>query len=460
VIIPIGHEDATVRRVPWVTLGLVLACFAVHLTTRLGSDAERRLEDSYGAAVRYAVEHPYLEVDPALVSADALAEVGQANVVTGDPEAEQARLDELTAVWRADLRHHPLWRGGLVPAHPRLAALLTHMFLHAGWLHLIGNMLFLYLAGPFLEDAWGGKLYAGFYLAAGVFAGGVYALLQRHLDAPLVGASGAVAGVLGAFLLLRGRTRIRFAVIFGFVGTFTAPAWIMLPLWFVGELLDALAGDVAAAGGSGVAYWAHVWGFVFGLAFAVAMQRRRPVAADPAIAARALASRSDPRLAEARKLLDRGLYPRAWTLLAEAAQRPNPDPAALSTFWALAVHLGREDEALPAARELLRKRMRDGEWEEGVDLLQQLAPRLVGDPDLPALQLRAAEGVLADEPATAARLLAAARGSGSPEARELPPGLQAKAARIAARLAAGAGGAAPAATATASPPVPARTAAR
>jgi len=451
VIIPIGHEDATVRRVPWVTLGLVLACFTVHAATRMGGDAERRLEESYGVAVTYAIEHPYLEVDPTLVSAEELAQLGRERDVTGDPAAEQARLDELTATWRADLQRHPLWRGGLVPAHPRFTALLTHMFLHGGWLHLIANMIFLYMAGPFLEDAWGGKLFLAFYLAAGAFAGGMYALFERHLDAPLVGASGAVAGLLGAFLLVRGRSRIRFAVILGFIGTFTAPAWIMLPLWFVGELLDALAGDVAAAGGGGVAYWAHVWGFVFGVAFAIAMQKRRPVAADPAIAA----SRRDPRVAEARKLLDRGLYPRAWTLLAEAAARPNPDPEALATFWGLAAHLGREDEALPAARELLRKRMRDGEWEEGVELLEQLAPRLAGDAELPALQLRAAEGVLADEPATAARLVAAARGSGGPEARELPPGLQAKAARIAARIA---GGAAPAPTAP--PPATARTAVR
>ena len=430
-IIPIGHEDGTVRRVPWATIGLVLACFLVHAATRLGSDSERRLEESFRAALSYALEHPYLKVDSALISADELAQLGRQSAVTGDPAAEQARLDELTAAWRADLQRHPLWRGGLVPAHPRPHALVTHVFLHGGWLHLLANMLFLYLAGPFLEDAWGPKLYLAFYLAAGVFAGGMYALMERQLDAPLVGASGAVAGLLGAFLLLRGKSRIRFAVILGFVGTFTAPAWIMLPLWFVGELLDALAGDVAATGAGGVA-------------FAIVMQRRRPVAADPAIAA----SRRDPRVAEARKLLDRGLYPRAWTLLAEAAARPNPDPEGLSTFWGLAAHLGREDEALPAARELLRQRMRDGQWEEGVELLDRLAPRLAGDADLPALQLRAAEGVLADEPATAARLLAAARG------RELPPGLQAKAARIAARLAG------VAAAPTAPPPAAARTATR
>src|SRR6185436_19037831 len=288
-------------------------------------------------------------------------------------------------------------------------------------------MIFLYMAGPFLEDAWGGKLFLAFYLAAGAFAGGMYALFERHLDAPLVGASGAVAGLLGAFLLVRGRSRIRFAVIFGFIGTFTAPAWIMLPLWFVGELLDALAGDVAAAGAGGVAYWAHVWGFLFGLVFAFEAQRRRPVERELV----AVPGRRDPRLAKAQKLLDRGLYPSAWALLAEVAARPNPDPDALAMLWGLAAHLGREDEALPAARELLRRRLRDGAWEEGAALLEQLAPRLAGDPDLPALQLRAAEGLLAENPQAAARLLDEAR------CRTLPAGLHAKAARLAERLAGG-----------------------
>jgi len=303
VIIPIGHEDGTVRRAPWVTLGLIAVCFLVQLGVRFGGgDLERRLDESFGAAFEYALAHPYLKVDAELVPAGDLAQLERSGRVAGsrgDPAAEQAHLDQLTAAWRADLHRHPLWRGGLVPAEPRLTALFTHMFLHGGWLHLIGNMLVLYLAGPFLEDAWGRRLYAGFYVAAGLFAGGMYALLERHVHVPMVGASGAVAGVLGAFLLLRGKSRIRFAVIFGFIGTFTAPAWIMLPLWFLGELLDALAGDVAAAGAGGVAYWAHVWGFLFGLAFAFEVQRRRPMTRE------VVACRPTDDLAEAEQLMAR-----------------------------------------------------------------------------------------------------------------------------------------------------------
>jgi membrane associated rhomboid family serine protease len=426
-ILPIGHEDGTVRRAPWVTLGVILVCLLVQVAMASQRDVERQADESWRAAFEYAVDHPYLRVDPALVPEEATRRLEGA-IPPRDVGAEQLRLDQLTAAWRADLARHPLWRGGLIPAHPSVTGWFAHMFLHAGWLHLIGNMLFLYLAGPFLEDAWGRRLFATFYVTAGLFAGGMYALLERHLDAPLIGASGAVAGVLGAFLLLRGRTNIRFLLFLGFVATFTAPAWVMLPLWFLLELLDALAGDVNAAGmGGGVAYWAHVWGFVFGLAFAAVVQRVRPVAPQ----ALPRAPSRDPRLDEARKLLDRGLYPRAWTLLAEAAARPNPDPEALADYWGLAVHLGREAEALPAARELLRGRLRDREFVEAGALLVQLEGPLATDPELPSLQLRAADGLAAQDPEAAMRLLAAARARA-----DLPPGLQAKAARLAERLAA------------------------
>jgi membrane associated rhomboid family serine protease len=429
-IIPIGHEDATVRRAPWVTLGVMALCLLAHVAILLQRDASRELDESYTAAVEYALEHPYLRVDPQLVPPATLRAMG-GRPSTGDVAAEQSRLDELTTSWHTSLERHPLWHWGLVPAQPRVATLFTHMFLHAGWLHLISNMLVLYLSGPFLEDAWGRRLYATFYLLAGLFAGAMYALMEHRLWAPLIGASGAVAGVLGAFLLLRGRSRIRFAIVLFFVGTFTAPAWVMLPLWFVGELLDALAGDLAGAGGGGVAYWAHVWGFLFGVAFAAVVRRAREIEKGPVVVAaerRAAAVRHDPRVAEARKLLDRGLHPRAWALLTEASDRDDPDPEALAALWALAVHLGREADALPAARELLRARVRDGDWEAAAALLDSLVAPLAADTDHAPLLLRTAEGLAPTRADLAAGLLARAR------ARGLSPGLDARAVRLAARL--------------------------
>src|SRR5688572_6039382 len=302
-ILPIGHEDGVVLRAPRVTLGIAALCVMAHLWVASRADADRELERSWSAAVEFALAHPELSRPEGLVP-----ELGPLAADARDPRrlataaADQRRLDELVARWREARARHPLFRHGLVPAAPRPHALLAHLFLHAGWLHLLGNLLILYLSAPFLEEAWGARRFAAFYLAAGLVAGGLYALQHRELDVPLVGASGAVAGVLGAFLLLRGRSRIRFAVFLGFVGTFTAPAWVMLPLWFLGQLLDALAGDVTGGGGGGVAYWAHVWGFVFGVVW-VAVDRRVRPGAGAAAAPPAERRRADPRVDEAQRLL-------------------------------------------------------------------------------------------------------------------------------------------------------------
>jgi membrane associated rhomboid family serine protease len=429
-ILPIGHEDGTVARVPVVTLGVAALCVLAHLLVLGQGDVERRIQERWQEAVEYALAHPELETDPALVPdelvPDELATALQASGAVDPAPGSQQRLDELTAQWRAALHQHPLWRHGLVPAQPRALALLTHQFLHGGWLHLLGNLLVLYLTGPFLEDAWGRLRFAAFYLLSGVVAGGLYALGERGLDAPLVGASGAVAGVLGAFLLLRGRSRLRFAVFLGFVGTFSAPAWVMLPLWFLFQLLDALAGDVVGDGGGGVAYWAHVWGFLFGLAAAAAMQRWRPVPTHAAAGATP-PGRRDPRLAEARRLLDRGLYPRAWELLAGAAQRPSADVEALAAWWGLAVHLGRQREAVAAGRELLRRLAQAERWDEAFAHLATLGATL-DPPELSALELRFAEAASAHR-ADAARELVA-----SLLARELAPPLRTRAERLRDRL--------------------------
>jgi membrane associated rhomboid family serine protease len=426
-ILPIGHEDGAVARVPVVTLAIAVLCVLAHLLVARDAGAERLLEERWREAAEYALAHPELEADPALLPAGLEEALGEAAPTAAAGErASQRRLDELTRRWREALRSHPLWRHGLVPAQPRPHALITHLFLHGGWLHLLGNLLILYLAGPFLEDAWGYLRFAGFYLLAGVFAGGLYALQHRTLDGPLIGASGAVAGVLGAFLLLRGRSRLRFAVFLGFIATFTAPAWLMLPLWFVFELFDALAGDVTGTGGGGVAYWAHVWGFLFGLAAAAVMQRLWPVAQ---VATASAPRRSDPRLAEARRLLDRGLYPRAWELLAAAAQGPTADDDTLQSWWALAVHLGRQRDALAAGQELLRRLVQARRWEEAAHHLDQLGPALRGPAERATFELRLAEAAHAERPELALELTAAAR------ERELPPPLRERADRLAQRLA-------------------------
>jgi membrane associated rhomboid family serine protease len=141
---------------------------------------------------------------------------------------------------------------------------VTSMFLHGGLLHLLGNLLFLWVFGPNVEDVMGRPRYAGFYLASGVAAAVAQTLLSLAAGDPLmpmVGASGAIAGVMAAFMVLFPRARVLAAVPIVFiVRLFHVPASFFIGLWFVLQLLWALLGGL----GSGVAFFAHVGGFVFG----------------------------------------------------------------------------------------------------------------------------------------------------------------------------------------------------
>jgi membrane associated rhomboid family serine protease len=157
-------------------------------------------------------------------------------------------------------------------ALPPWATLLTHMFLHGGWLHLAGNILYLWLFGRGVEAALGSVRCLGFYLICGVAAALVQAAVDPGAKLPMVGASGAIAGILGAYLVLypRGNVTVLFWL-FIFVRLISVPAVIMLGLWFLLQLFDALS---AAPGEPGIAFWAHVGGFVVGAALTLLLRPR------------------------------------------------------------------------------------------------------------------------------------------------------------------------------------------
>ncbi|HWI27509.1 MAG TPA: rhomboid family intramembrane serine protease [Stellaceae bacterium] len=158
---------------------------------------------------------------------------------------------------------------------PPWATLFTSMFLHGGWLHLIGNMLYLWLFGRGVESAMGALRYLVFYLLSGVLAGLAQGIADPGSAVPMIGASGAIAGTLGAYLVLHPRGNVMvFVWIFIFVRLIAVPAVIVLGLWFLMQLMNALA---ARPGEPGVAFWAHVGGFVLGMLL-VPLFRRRGVA--------------------------------------------------------------------------------------------------------------------------------------------------------------------------------------
>ena len=157
----------------------------------------------------------------------------------------------------------PIGRGVVcVLDTPHYATVLTSMFMHGGWFHIIGNMWFLWVFGNNIEDSMGHLRFVVFYLLCGVVAAGTQLLADPHSRLPMVGASGAVSGVLGAYILLYPRVRVHTLLTLGFfVTTVALPAYVMLGYWFV---LQLLLGTVSRTTG-GVAVWAHVGGFVAGV---------------------------------------------------------------------------------------------------------------------------------------------------------------------------------------------------
>ena len=151
---------------------------------------------------------------------------------------------------------------------PWWTTVFTSMFLHGGILHIAFNMLFLWIFGNNVEDSMGRPRFRAFYLRAVCVDASMQVLLSASSNVPAIGASGAIAGVLGGYLLLFPRARVlTVVIIILFVTIIEIPAAILLAIWFVLQFLPAL-GQVttSAAGGEGVAYWAHVGGFAFGLA--------------------------------------------------------------------------------------------------------------------------------------------------------------------------------------------------
>ena len=182
-------------------------------------------------------------------------------------------------LYEASLGHalkHFIDMYGLVPAHFRFENLLTSMFLHGGWAHLIFNMLFLYIFGDNVEDRLGHARYAAFYLLCGMAAGAAQALVNPGSRIAMVGASGAIAGVLGAYLLFFPRSRIVTLVpIFFFLQIVEIPAVLFLFGWFILQILSGMA-TIGAADTAGVAFFAHVGGFIAGMVLGPVLRERRP----------------------------------------------------------------------------------------------------------------------------------------------------------------------------------------
>lgn len=327
-LLPVSHDKMTVRRLPVVTLAIIALTIVFHAITSFGAarQEERAVASMLTARLLY-LQHPALGVcaplEPFVGRAPALGSPAPDALKSGDRleapdvvEQYEAACQDLAAA----VEGLPAQRWGYVPARGNLGGLFTYMFVHADWWHVVGNMWFLFLCGLALEDRWGRLAFAGYYVISGVVAAGAHHLMVAGSNAALIGASGAVAAAMGAFLVMFSTTKIRFVGLLAVrIFSFAAPAYLMLPLWAAIEILYGLI-----VSSSGTAHWAHVGGFAFGVAVATGFRvfgvdRKL----DDAVERTAVLG-NDPRVAAGQALVARGEAEQAVALL-EGLAKEKPE---------------------------------------------------------------------------------------------------------------------------------------
>ncbi len=283
-LLPIGRDDAEIRRHAWVSYAIIalniLAFVAVETAERRRT---AKIDQEWTEAWVYISRHPYLEVPPSMSevlnpNAKRYLDLQRARAQRPPPEIarrEQVRFNTIAQEAVDAYKNMPKVRFGYVPAEGGAFRLVSSMFVHAGFLHLLFNLLFFFVSGPFVEDVFGRPVFAALYLAGGLAATLTYAVNHPVSTIPLVGASGAIAAVMGAYFVRFLKSKVEFLFVPLLIRPslhfrFFLPAFVVLPLWFAKQLLEMLGEDSGS-----VAFSAHVGGFVFGIAAALIVKLTR-----------------------------------------------------------------------------------------------------------------------------------------------------------------------------------------
>ncbi len=397
-LIPIRHENMEARRWPVVTIGLIVLNTLIFLFTHGTMDQQSpELGSTKAHIILLAGMHPELTMstDARQLVDDFKAENPSEwaqiqsptrNLIDGwdarirlveDPAALQAEMNSLGAKYSELATGSLVEKYAFVPAHPHAIAYLTANFLHGGWLHLIGNMWFLWLAGFVLEDVWGRPLFTVFYLIAGAAALQFHAWTNPGSIIPCVGASGAIAALMGAFLVRFPKMKIEMLWIFFFrIYRFKASAYWLLPLWaFMEVFYGSLFGKA-----SGVAHWAHVGGFAFGALGAVALRYSGFETHVNKKVEKELAWECDPEIERANQHVEHGQLDEAVAVL---QQHVSAKPNSMDGWNQLRQIYWRRNE-LPAYHEAtaktcelhLKAKNPDGAWQDYEDFMNSGGQKL------------------------------------------------------------------------------------
>jgi membrane associated rhomboid family serine protease/DNA-binding SARP family transcriptional activator len=376
--IPLRHDNMEGRRWPVISIALVILNLGIFLATKgqIENESPQRTEVR-AHIILLAATHPELTMPPSaeeLVSdfkkkdldtwrqaqsqTREMADAWDVKMrMMEDETALQQEMDSLADQWGTLEKSAFVTQYAFVPSHPTGMSYVTANFLHAGWLHLIGNMWFLWLAGAILEDTWGRIIFPIFYLVAGAAALQFHAWSNPGSLTPTLGASGAVAALMGAFLVRFPTTKIEVAVILGLRSItnlalgkgirFKAAAFWLLPMWLLMEIFSgALFGAY-----SGVAHWAHVGGFVFGAVVALGLRYSGLEHQANAAIESKVSWTADPELVQATEHMEHGKLDEAIaTLKSYVAKKPDSIDA-----YTMLQQISWRKNDIPAYREAIIK---------------------------------------------------------------------------------------------------------
>lgn len=282
-LIPIARDDAEIRRHAWVSYTIIALNVLMFIVLGVFErDASKVLDQKWRETIQFQVDHPYLRTPPALakmIGPDGQKELEEIRREYGPAPvrriaSEQAQLEKLVNELTELRDHHPRSQLSYIPSRGGVATIFTSMFVHADIFHLLGNLLFFFLSAPFIEDVFGRPMFIALYFTGGIAATLMYAAQHPDSVVRLMGASGAIAAVMGAYLVRFAKSKIQFLFIpillrpmWNF--RFWLPAFVVLPLWLGQQLLEM---RLESGTGGGTAFSAHVGGFVYGFVFALVIK--------------------------------------------------------------------------------------------------------------------------------------------------------------------------------------------
>jgi membrane associated rhomboid family serine protease len=338
--VPLGNENSTVRRLPWVTFTLMAGCvMAFYVTLPSTVEQNRQLVEAVTKLQEFLIKNKALLADEAVrkrlqetgvIDQDEADQINKEINTDAETEAQfklwlrgadaallRVEFDKLMAEYKAATEAHLYYKYGFAPnGNWKVHQLITHMFMHGHTLHLFGNLIFFFAVGFSLEDLWGRGTFLGFYILGGL-AAALPSIISPD-SVPSIGASGAISAAMGAFLIRLYNSKIKIGwitlplaiplLLFGRkpFGVIHLRAYIFLPFYFICQIVPWYIYSRAGVF-SGTAYSAHIAGFVFGVAFALFMKasRAEEIYINPKIEAKVSFSAS-PVVTHALEMMDRG----------------------------------------------------------------------------------------------------------------------------------------------------------